>query len=75
VKDLKSRLAAFQKDGKPTPNTFETLRDFFERTADYWLNAALEIAKVKGSVDTDPKSLRRDGDNLHSPSFEFFFEF
>ena len=68
-KELKSKLAVFQKDGKPTANPNEALRGFFDRTADYWINAALELAKSKGSLDTDAKSLRRDGWLISFPLF------
>lgn len=65
-KELKSRLQEFQKDGQPTANAGETLREFFDRTKDYWLKVAYDQAVKEQessavNIHHDSKSLIRNG--------------
>jgi len=57
LEDLKKRLAEFQRDGKPTANPNETLKEFAERTSDFWSKVAYEA----NSILTDSKAQRKEG--------------
>eukprot|EP01114_Cavostelium_apophysatum_P014170 TRINITY_DN3605_c0_g1_i1.p1 TRINITY_DN3605_c0_g1~~TRINITY_DN3605_c0_g1_i1.p1 ORF type:complete len:710 (-),score=276.59 TRINITY_DN3605_c0_g1_i1:42-2171(-) len=67
IEDLKAQLEVFQKDGTPTANTNELLKDFFERTKDFWAKYALDAAAQDQAMSSssrqreDSKSLRKNG--------------
>jgi len=62
LEEMKAELDRFQKDGKPTPNTGESLKDFVERTNDFWTKFAFDTKLQELSiVRDDDKSLRKTG--------------
>jgi hypothetical protein len=51
LQQLKAQLSEFEKDGKPVPKIRENLRSYFERTTEFWVKEAHEIALSEGAVD------------------------
>ena len=57
---------AAEKDGKPYPRPFESLREFFARTSNDWQNIILESLKYGGSQSSQESSIKE----LRKKAFE-----
>ena len=59
--ELRRSLAEYPEES--TPKLGEGLKDFFDRTHDYWMLTAFELLETTG------KKMRRDGFNLAAQHF------
>ncbi|PRP84219.1 putative kelch repeat protein [Planoprotostelium fungivorum] len=70
IEELKDRLSEFSKDEKPTANPKESLREFFDRTKDFWMRSAYAKSESDGRPETDEKALKTAGFSMADDRFK-----